>query len=138
VWLVRYARQAVAGGSARTYVVVDAQQERVVGYHALTVGQLEREAANARAITGMPQYPIPAVFLARLAVAGSVAGRGLGAWLLRDAMLRTLAASEAIGVRTLLVDAIDEEVRAFYLRHGLEPSPTDRLRVSSPPCGSVP
>jgi hypothetical protein len=64
----------------------------------------------------MPQYPIPAVFLARLAVAGSVAGRGLGAWLLRDAMLRTLAASEAIGVRAQLVHAIDEEARALYLR----------------------
>lgn len=108
-------------------MIVDAQQERVVGYHALTVGQLEPEAASARAIKGMPQYPIPVVLLARLAVDGSVAGRGLGGWLLRDAMLRTLAASEAIGVWAPLVHAIDEDARAFYLRHGLEPSPSDRL-----------
>ena len=47
----------------------------------------------------------------------SVAGRGLGAWLLRDAMTRTLAASETIGVRAMLVHAIDEDARAFYLRH---------------------
>jgi GNAT superfamily N-acetyltransferase len=67
------------------------------------------------------------VLLARLTVDGSVAGRRLGAWLLRDAMLRTLAASEAIDARALLVHAIDEEARVFYLRHGLEPSPSDRL-----------
>lgn len=67
--------------------------------------------------------------LARLAVDGSVSRRALGAGLLRDAMLRTLAASEAIGVRALLVHAIDEEARAFYLRHGLKPSPSDRLHL---------
>ncbi len=129
VWLARYARQAVAAGSARTYVVVDEQQERVVGYHALTAGQIEREGASARVIKGMPQYPVPVVLLARLAVDLSVAGRGLGAWLLRDAMLRTLAASETIGVRAMLVHAIDENARGFYLGHGFEPSPSDPLHL---------
>jgi GNAT superfamily N-acetyltransferase len=129
VWLERYARQAAASGSARTYVIVDADQERVVGYHALTAAALERTAATPRVIKGMPQYPIPVVLLARLAVDLSVAGRGLGAWLLRDAMMRALAASETIGVRAMLVHAIDEDARAFYRRHGLEPSPTDPLHL---------
>ncbi len=128
-WLTRYARQATAAGSARTYVVLDSEQERVVGYHALTAAQLERRAATARVIKGMPQYPIPVVLLARLAVDVSVAGRGLGAWLLRDAMTRTLAASGTIGVRAMLVHAIDEDARRFYRRHGLEPSPTDELHL---------
>ncbi len=42
----------------------------------------------------MPKYPIAVVLLARLAVDLSVAGRGLGGWLLRDAMLRTVAAGD--------------------------------------------
>lgn len=128
LWLTRYARQA-ASGSARTYVVDDAEQDRVVGYHALTAAQLEREAATARIIKGMPRYPIPVVLLARLAVDQSVTGRGLGAWLLRDAMTRTLAAADTIGVRALLVHAIDDQARAFYLRQGLQPSPTDPLHL---------
>jgi GNAT superfamily N-acetyltransferase len=128
-WLARYARQAEAAGSARTYVVVDSEQGRVVGYHALTAAAVEREAASARAIKGMPQYPIPVVLLARLAVDVSAAGRGIGAWLLRDAMTRSLAASETIGVRAMLVHAIDDEARRFYLRHGLEPSSTDELHL---------
>ena len=123
VWLVRYARQAAA--SARRYVTVDAQQGRVVGYHALTAGALEREPATARLVKGTPHHPIPAVLLARLAVDLSVTGRGLGSWLLRDAMTRTLAAAETIGVRAMLVHAIDQDTAAFYLRHGLEASPTD-------------
>ena len=125
IWLMRYGRQAAAVGSARTYVVVDADQGRVVGYHALAAAALEREAATTRIVKGMPQYPIPVVLLARLAVDLSVAGRGLGPWLLRDAMTRTLAAGETIGVRAVLVHAIDEDAAAFYVRHGLEASPTD-------------
>ena len=125
VWLVRYARQAAAVGSARTYVILDAQQARVVGYYALTAAGLERDSAPVRIVKGMPQYPIPVVLLARLAVDLSVAGRGLGAWLLRDAMMRTLAAAETIGVRAMLVHAIDQHAAGFYLRHGLEASPTE-------------
>jgi hypothetical protein len=46
-------------------------------------------------IKGMTRYPIPVVLPARLAVDRSVTGRGLGGWLLRDAMLGTLAAAQA-------------------------------------------
>lgn len=128
-WLERHARQAAGIGSARTYVIVDAQQQRVVGYHALTAAALERSAATARVIRGMPQYPLPVVLLARLAVDLSVAGCGLGASLLRDAMMRTVAASGTVGVRAMLVHAVDEQARSFYLRYGLEPSPTDPLHL---------
>ena len=127
--LHRHAVNAGAAGSARTYVVVDQDQHRVVGYHALTAAAIERAAATPRAIKGMPQYPIPVVLLARLAVDHTVAGRGLSAWLLRDAMLRTLAAADTIGVRAMLVHAIDQDARDFYLRHGFELSPTDELHL---------
>jgi GNAT superfamily N-acetyltransferase len=129
LWLTGYARQAGTAGSARTYVIVDSQQGRVVGYNALTAAGIEREAATARVIKGMPQYPIPVVLLARLAVDLSVARLGLGASLLRDAMLRTLTASETVGARAMLVHAIDDEARGFYLRQGLEPSPTDSMQL---------
>jgi GNAT superfamily N-acetyltransferase len=129
LWLSRHARQAATAGSARTYVIVDSEQSRIAGYHALTAAGLEHKAATERVIKGMPSYPIPVVLLARLAVDRSVASRGLGAWLLRDAMLRTLGAAQTIGVRALLVHAEDEQARGFYLRHGLQPSPSDALHL---------
>lgn len=128
-WLAEHARGAAGAGSARTYVVADAEQGRVVGYHALTVGQLDHEHATRRVERGMPRHPIPVVLLARLAVDRSVQGRGIGAFLLRDAMLRTAAAADALGIRALLVHAMHAEARAFYLRHGFEASPSDELHL---------
>lgn len=129
VWLTRHAAQAAAAGSARTFVVDDAEQERVVGYHALTAASVAHDQATARAARGMPRHPIPAALLARLAVDVSVQGRGIGAWLLRDAMLRTLSAAESVGIRVLLVHALDADARGFYERHGFEASPTDPLNL---------
>ena len=80
----------------------------------------------------MPRHPIPAILLARLAVDTSVQGRGVGAWLLRDAMLRTLSAAEEVGIRVLLVHAIDDTAASFYTRHGFEASPTDPLNLQRP------
>jgi GNAT superfamily N-acetyltransferase len=128
-WLRDRARGAAAAGSARTYVVVDGKQQRVVGYHALTVASVEHAAATPRARKGMPGHPIPVVLLARLAVDESVQGRGIGSFLLRDAMTRTAAAAGRFGIRALLVHALHDEARAFYVRHGLEPSPTDDLHL---------
>jgi len=124
-WLLRHALTGNAARSARTYVITDAEQRRVVGYHALAAGSIERAAGTVRAAHGMPRHPIPVVLLARLAVDRSVVGKGIGSWLLRDAMTRAVAAADTIGIRALLVHAIDENARAFYLHHGLEPSPTD-------------
>ncbi len=129
LWLQRHALQAAASGSARAYVIRDTERNRVVGYHAMVAASISPAQATARAAKGMPRHPIPAVLLARLAVHVDLQGRGLGAWLLRDAMLRALSVSDELGVRVLLVHAIDDAARSFYLRHGFEPSPTDPLNL---------
>jgi GNAT superfamily N-acetyltransferase len=125
LWLLDDARSAAAAGSARTFVLSDNELGRVVGYHGLTVASVSHENAAERLTKGMPRHEIPAVLLARLGVDIAVQGRGLGAWLLRDAMLRTVAVSEEVGIRALLVHALDDSARAFYTRFGFEPSPTD-------------
>lgn len=124
-WLSRYARVAAAAGSARTFVVLDAGQERIVGYHALAAASIEHADATERVRKSMPRYPIPAILLARLAVDLSVQGRGVGAWLLADAMRRSMSAAEQVGIRALIVYAIDDRARRFYERHGLTPSASD-------------
>jgi GNAT superfamily N-acetyltransferase len=129
LWLQEHAAQAGTVGSARTFVIHDNEQDRVVGYHALSAASVTHHEATARAAKGMPRHPIPAALLARLAVDTTVQGRGIGARLLRDAMLRTLNAAESVGIRVQLVHATDEDARAFYERHGFEPSPTDPLNL---------
>ncbi|MET0602919.1 MAG: GNAT family N-acetyltransferase [Baekduia sp.] len=129
LWLKKHAIQARAIGSARTFVVSDTRQQRVVGYYALTAASITHEEATARTAKGMPRHPIPAALLARLAIDKSVQGHGVGAWLLLDAMLRTMAAAESVGIRVLLVHAIDDAARGFYEHHGFEASPTDRRNL---------
>lgn len=73
--------------------------------------------------------PVPAILLGRIAVDQKEAGQGLGTWLLRDAVLRTLEAAEVVGVRILLAHAASERARAFYLDRGFAPSPTDPMQV---------
>jgi GNAT superfamily N-acetyltransferase len=129
IWLVKHARAAAGAGSARTYVVVDAEQGRVAGYHALSVASIEHSEATDRARKGMPRNPIPAMLLARLAVDKTVQGRGVGAFLLQDAMNRAVSVAEQAGIRLLLVHAVNEEARSFYEHFGFEASPTDAMNM---------
>jgi GNAT superfamily N-acetyltransferase len=77
----------------------------------------------------MPRHPIPAMLLARLAVDESAQGEGVGAMLLADAMQRTLLVAEETGIRLLLVHAVDEGARSFYLHYGFEASPSDPMNL---------
>ena len=71
--------------------------------------------------------PIPVVVLARLAVATSYQGQSIGRALFQDAGRRVLHAAEAIGIRGLLVHALADDARNFYLNLGLDPSPLDPM-----------
>ena len=120
-WLPRHAAQAQARGSARTFVAVDGQ--RVAGYFSLTVGQVDTADVKERVRKGMGSYPIPVVILARLAVCAQDQGKGIGARLLQEAIVRTLQLAEIAGVRALLTHPIDEKAASFYRRFGFEASP---------------
>jgi GNAT superfamily N-acetyltransferase len=125
-WLKRRARQNEASGASRTYVV--AEGRRVVGYYSLAAGSVLHEEATGRVRRNMPD-PVPVALLGRLAIDRGWQGRGLGAALLRDAVLRVVGAAETIGVRALLVHAISDEAKAFYERWGFRPSATDPMTL---------
>jgi len=128
-WLLNHSRNAAAAGSAITYVLVDEQLERVVGFHALTVASIPHQDATTRARKGMPRHPVPAVLLARLGVDRTAQDRGIGALLLADAMRRAVSAAEEVGIRLLMAHAIDGRALDFYLRFGFERSPSDPFNL---------
>ena len=75
-WLLRHARQAQGSGSAKTFVVVD--DERLAGYHSLTVGQVDTLDVPERVRKAMGHYPVPFVILARLSpTVGKMHGGGI-------------------------------------------------------------
>lgn len=130
IWLARHARSSQAAGSAKVFVSQTTSNPRVIGYFALAASQVEPADATARLAKGQPtQRPTPVVLLARLAVDLEHQNHGLGTALLRDAALRTLTASNSIGVRAMTAHAKDDAARRWYTRYGFESSPTDPLHM---------
>ena len=122
-FVIRYALQNQQAGASQTYVAL-ADQE-LAGYYTLVVGQVEYNDAPERLTKGLARYPVPIMLLARLAVATSWQGKGLGSGLLKDAMLRTLQAADIAGIRAFAVHAKDDEAKSFYERFDFITSPSD-------------
>lgn len=125
-WLQRHARQNQRGGASRCFVVCAGQ--RVVGYYALAAGAVTHSVAPGSLRRNMPD-PVPVVVLARLAVDAAWVGQGIGAGLLKDAVLRTLRLSHDVGVRALLCHAVSAEAKQFYLHHGFVESPIEPMTL---------
>lgn len=123
-WLHHTAVLASAAGTAATWVLC--RDTRVVGYYALAMGSVEHHNAPSRLRRGQPD-PVPVLLLARLAVDRSEQGHGLGADLLRDALIRAVAGARQYGARAVVVDAIDERTVHFYTRYGFLPLTGRRL-----------
>jgi GNAT superfamily N-acetyltransferase len=114
-------------GKSRTYVITVGTT--IAGCFSLAAGAVEPEQATSRLAKGQGNQPIPVVLLARLAVDSEWQGRGFGESLLVEALARSVAAAEVIGARAVLVHAVDQRSRSFYLKYGFEPSPTDQLHL---------
>ncbi|MGE0846714.1 MAG: GNAT family N-acetyltransferase [Flavobacteriaceae bacterium] len=119
-WLKRRARQS-EGQTARTYVACE--DRRVVGYYCILSGAVERGElpSRLRRQQGLPAT-VPVAIIGRLACDLAWQRKGLGADLLRDALARIYQASQTLGIRAVLVHAIDDRAAAFYRRHGFRES----------------
>ena len=125
-WLKMRARQNQQSGASRTFVICE--ENRVVGFYALASSAVALTEATGRVRRNMPN-PIPVVVLARLAIDRTRQGAGLGRALFQDAALRVINAADVIGIRGLLVHALSEDAKAFYLRLGLDESPLDPMTL---------
>lgn len=126
-YLKKFALENQRSQSARTYVAL--RGECVVGYYTLAAASVRREETPARIAKGLAAHPVPVILLARLAVDDRERGKGLGAGLLKDALLRVVAAADIIGCRAVMVHAKDDAAGAFYRRFGFEPAPADPFRL---------
>ncbi|HLG97086.1 MAG TPA: GNAT family N-acetyltransferase [Bryobacteraceae bacterium] len=125
-WLRRRARANQASGASRTYVVCEGNA--VVAYYAVASGAIAQAAVPGRFRRNMPD-PIPVAVLARLAVNRRYQGRGLGRALFRDAARRVSQAADTIGIRGIVVHAISEEARKFYMALGFDPCPAEAMTL---------
>lgn len=125
-WLQKRALKNEQNGASRTFVVCN--DNTVIGYYSLAVGAVTKEESSGKVRRNMPE-PIPVMVLGRLAVDQQWQGKQIGVGMLKDAVLRTLVVAEHAGIRALLVQALSEEAKRFYLQCGFHESPTNDLTL---------
>ena len=113
-FLTRFALTNQMASAAQTYLALSG--ETIIGFHSLAVGEIGHADAPERLVKGLARHPVPVMILARLAVHKDWQGKGIGAGLLKDAVLRTLQAAEIAGIRAIVVHAKDEAAQRFYRR----------------------
>ena len=126
-YLKKYALQNQSKNISKTFVVKN--DGVVVAYYTLTFGAVEKAQLPTNLNKRLPNYPIPVMILARFAVDKIYQGKGLGKALLKNAILKTVQASEIAGVKAIMVDAKDEKVKKFYKFYGFQESNIDDLNL---------
>ena len=123
-WLKKRALANQVSGASRTFVACEGR--RVAGYYALASGAVTVASVPGKFRRNMPD-PIPVVLLGRLAVDRAWQGQGLGRSLFRDAAMRVSHAADTIGIRGIVVHALSDDARKFYLALGFMECPGEPL-----------
>lgn len=110
--------------ASRTYVVCQPGSQQIIGYFALSMGQILAQDVTGSMRRNMPNS-IPAVVLGRLAIDLAWQGKGLGRAMLGDILRRSLRASADVSARLVIVHAISPAAEAFYHHHGFTRLPIE-------------
>jgi len=128
-WLKKRALPNDRSGASRTYVLC--QETTVIGYYCLATGAVDHDVSPSQLRRNMPN-PIPVVVLGRLAVDRRLQNQKLGRVLLRDAILRAIQVAKIAGAVALVVHALSDLARQFYLSSGFIELPLQPMTLYLP------
>jgi len=129
-WLRHRALPNQTSGASRTFVVTN-DTGHVMAYYALAAGTVSHQESPGKIRRNMPD-PVPVLVLARLAVDQRLQGQHIGAALLQDALQRAVSVAEQIGVRALMVHALNGSAIKFYTHYGFIASPANPMTLMLP------
>lgn len=127
-YLQRYSGQHERKGMGRTYVAVEENDERLLGYYTISSSAVAFDVVPEN----LPRHPVPVALIARLAVDGLARRRRLGETLLIHGLKSAHQAAKIVGIYAVVVDAFDESARNFYLKYGFSELTDDRLHLYLP------
>jgi len=94
-------------------------EQIVRGFYTLSSSSITPEQLPPALAKKLPRYDhLPVTLLGRLAVDRLVRGKGLGQFLLSDALRRSLDGARVIGAMAVIVDAKDQQAEQFYQHFG--------------------
>jgi predicted N-acetyltransferase YhbS len=129
-WLKKHALQSQNASHTKTMVITEDDTNVVIGYYSFNVISVDHvDSTPERVKKGLAKHPIPVFLIARLAIDSKYKARGLGLRLCLHALKGAATISDAIPIRAIIVDAIDDEAKQFYGKFDFEPYPADSLRM---------
>jgi GNAT superfamily N-acetyltransferase len=127
-WLKKRALKNQTSGASRCFVLCQKELSEVIGYYSLSAGAITHNNAPKSMTRNMPN-PLPIVLLGRLAIDQKYHNEGLGSALLRDALIRVVRVANNTGVSAILVHALSEQAKRFYLSRGFVESPLQPMTL---------
>ena len=125
---MKYSGQHERKGIGRTYVATEEDSTRVLGYYTISSSGVAFDVVPEN----LPRHPIPVALIGRLAVDITARRRRLGETLLIHALRSAQRVSRIVGIYAVVVNALDESARSFYLKYGFEELIDDRLHLYLP------
>ena len=125
-WLRKRALKNQGSDASRCFVISEGRT--VIGYYSLSAGGISHEAAPKAMRRNMPD-PLPVVLLGRLAIDRRYHNQGLGQAMLRNAMLRAVHIANDTRVFAILIHALSEPAKRFYLSRGFVESPLQPMTL---------
>ena len=127
-YLIKYSGQHERKGIGRTYVATADNDVRVLGYYTISSSAVAFDMAPEN----LPRHPVPVALVGRLAVANNARGQRLGEMLLVHALQSAQRAAKIVGIYAVVVDALDESAKSFYLKYGFNTLIDDPLHLYLP------
>lgn len=117
-YLKKYAWQNQQKRYSMTFVATVEDSKEIAGYYCTSASSIEFTNIPDSLKKKLPKYPAPVMLIGQLAVDRKMQGQGLGKVLLMHAMSKAIHISGEMGLFAVMVDAIDESAREFYLKYG--------------------
>jgi len=119
-FFLRYAGQNQFRHHIGTTYVAMREDGVIAGFATVTASEVATAGLSATKRKRLPQYPLPVLRLARLAVDERAKGQGIGSLLLRAVLVLAQRMARDFGCVGVVVDAKPEAV-AFYKKLGFVP-----------------
>ena len=122
----------VRDDNGRIYVAVERNGGRLAGFYALGPHAIDASSLNPDMVKRLPRFDrVPSFYIPMIGSHSDLQNRGVGSYLLADALKRCMSLADAVGGRFVVLDAINERAATLYARYGFMPlaSQPDRMVV---------
>ncbi|MEM8719252.1 MAG: GNAT family N-acetyltransferase [Cyanobacteria bacterium P01_G01_bin.39] len=117
-YLKKYAWQNQQKRYSMTFVATVEDSKEIAGYYCTSASSIEFTNIPDSLKKKLPKYPAPVMLIGQLAVDRKMQGQGLGKVLLMHGLSKAVRISGEMGLFAVIVDAIDESAKEFYLKYG--------------------